>query len=398
MPNILHAVTEGSSDYAKAAARQGAESAASAAGLDPQLVHVAETCAESGDLNACGKAAAQVVLQTAASAAGLDPQIVQAAQTCVESGDLNACGKAAAVAGATAVCIGFTGGAAAPLCGPLATAVVNLVWPVIISVVGAIADAGAALAHVALEAIGLEQAPEFRDVAIRMQAAAVGQLQAAIRDASNAIADAIVKTRRQYGYDSVTIFVRDRIRIDQGIHEGEYKWADTGRDMPLKTAAEQLIWDRMANDSRFAAGYTRTGKYGVVGLTAGSMGSDRAKNIESAHTLVSMVPWWHISWDAAWERDDAFDFGARALGEFYARRMEALHVAITAAMRNMIELESINPGSIAATKKNAEPERSAVRGGGSASKKGGAGGALLAVGILAGLSALGYHVWRKYGT
>ena len=71
---------------------------------------------------------ARTVANIGARAIGLPPETIDAFANCATSGDAEACAKASLTAAAAGVCVAYTAGAAAPMCGFVASKAVGSLW------------------------------------------------------------------------------------------------------------------------------------------------------------------------------------------------------------------------------------------------------------------------------
>ena len=228
-----------------------------------------QTCTEQGWSKQCFDAVKLEALRAFAEDQGLPDSWAQDALKCTNS-DRQACEKAAALLAAHEGCLAATSGACPECCGIATAALLDLLWPTIGPMIDGLVVGGAALVSVGLESLGLKDAPDFgEDVYSPMRASAM-QTDAAFRKAFS-------------------------------------------QQMQNKQALAQL--NQELGDLPFAGYYGGTWyptNYGNVSLLKGT---------DPYHAT------WKLSWDKAWQRDDAFAAGAAALGKLYQVRFDALRDA-----------------------------------------------------------------------
>jgi hypothetical protein len=203
---------------------------------------------------------------------GLPASTGHLADDCL-SGDEDACAEVAAILGVFGACQYLTGGACKQCCGLFAGPMVDVLWPFLGPLFESGAEVGVSLVEAALESVGLKDAPSFGDVAYQME--------------------------------------KEAVRKDTTARNA---WM---AEFPTHAP----VLDRHLNNAyRYNVGMHKECEYGTVYVE---------------HAPRRYQPKWSLSWDYAWDRDDAFASGAEALQHLYATRHRHLGQAILAATAQM---------------------------------------------------------------
>jgi len=201
------------------------------------------------------------------------------------NGNNEQCAKAAATIAAVAACDVATAGACPVCCSTIAGPVIAAIWPIIGPTMTGIAEGATSLISVGLEWIGVKDSPDFSaDVYWPMRSAAQAQWQG-MRDAWLA----------------------------------KYPGGEA-----ILTEELNRTWNELQAVGFMTSTWYPTA-YGNISLPA-NMAPFGAK--------------WDLSWDKAWERDDAFAAGANALGIEYGVRLNAASLAIARATGRILGARS----------------------------------------------------------
>lgn len=252
---------------------------------------VAAACS-SGNTEECRRKARRAALEALADDQGLPSKAVDLAEECLD-GNREACEQLAAIIAAQAGCLAATAGVCPPCCGKAVMLVVDLIWPVVGPIIDGLVTASLALGEVALERLGLKDKPKFRDdVYLPMRADAEAKVEA---------------FKDQFAASFAGIEV-DGMR-GEGLARMMLDW-ELGRVKVNPDSTRPTFYQ--------SSWYPTN--YGNVQLNPddGPFGAT-----------------WQLEWDTAWERDDAFKAGAKALAAMYGIRFAALRLAAAVAAGDM---------------------------------------------------------------
>lgn len=252
---------------------------------------IAAACSN-GNTKECRQKARRAALEALAKDQGLPSSAVDLAEGCLD-GSRQDCEQLAAVIAAQAACVYYTAGVCPKCCGKVVMVVVDLIWSVVGPIIDGLVTASIALGEVALERLGLKEEPTFRDdVYLPMRKEAEAKV-AAFKDE---FASAFV------GIDL------DGLQ-GEGVARLLLDW-ELGRVKVNPDAAKPT----------FLQSSWYPTNYGNLQLNPddGPFGAT-----------------WDLEWKTAWERDDAFKAGAKALAAMYGIRFAALRLAASVAAGDM---------------------------------------------------------------